>query len=842
MNIPELLAPAGSFEKLKIAVQCGADAVYLGYSSYSARAYAKNFSEEETKHAISFAHANKVKVYVAVNTILLNDEIGDFIEVITKLAEFGVDAFIVQDLAAVHLLRETIPEIPIHASTQMLIHNLEGVKQAEEWGIDRVILARETSLEDIKYIHQHSHIELETFVHGAQCVCYSGGCLFSSMEGGRSGNRGDCAQPCRKAYTLYDKSGRSYEAMGNHLLSPRDMDALLYLPDLIVAGVSSIKIEGRMKNEAYVAVATASYRWYLDQLKQENPVSHHELYEKQKKMASIFSRGGQFSSGFLMGDLGVDNMFFPTPKNLGIPLGNIISLDKEKVFVQLKEEVSLGDGYAVYDENYQAVAGGYVNQILDIDQQDIRKAQANQKVFIIMDTREVTKTHRIYKSYNHLLTKKILKYEHRTEKKALDFYMTVKLGKPIEVIVLTQDFEQINYTSDYIVEKSQGDGVNYIDIEGQLKRLGNTNYYLQQLELTLDDKVFVPKSVLNNLRREVIALLDEKVEVSDYEGEAVVISASDKKEKLFSVLDVIPPPVYYQKPIRFSVEVASLEQAEAAIESGCKRLILDMTPYRNHERLDEGDFAHLHKVCSDNDIDLTITWSRIANSDQVKGYEKKIRIIREIGIESILINNIGQIPLAKALGFEEWIAGIGLNITNDVAIKQLMESGFSYITLSPELSMDDMSAFSFIGNMKLSTVVYGDIPLMHTEYCALGSICGGKSKNRKKCSMPCLNNDFFLKMLDKNQEYKLITDETCRMHIYNGSSLDASNYIEDLKSLFLDEWLFLMKHKDAEGIKETLYRYGSLLEEGSLNANHSQRRAKNTGRLLEGVKRSHGEN
>ena len=257
----ELLSPVGDFECLKAAVQNGADAVYLGASSFSARAKATNFNSEELLEAIKYAKLRNVSVHLALNTLIKNEEFEDAVNLAINAYNLGVDAIIIQDLGLASYLLKNYPEITLHASTQMTVHNLAGVKQLEKMGFKRVVLSRELSLDDIKYIRENTSIELEVFIHGALCISYSGQCLLSSMIGGRSGNRGLCAQPCRLPYELYENDKILDKG---YLLSPRDNCSIEYLPELIKLGINSFKIEGRMKTPYYVGVVTRIYRKNID--------------------------------------------------------------------------------------------------------------------------------------------------------------------------------------------------------------------------------------------------------------------------------------------------------------------------------------------------------------------------------------------------------------------------------------------------------------------------------------------------------------------------------------------------------------------------------------------------
>ena len=262
----ELLAPAGSREALVAAVESGANAVYLAGNMFGARAYANNFDEEGMREAIAFAHQRNVLVHVTVNTIVDDQEIPQLVKYLRFLYEAGADAVLVQDLGVARIVRDNVPELPMHASTQMTVHNLDGVLALQNLGFSRVVLSRELSLAAIKEICDNCNVEIEVFVHGALCVCYSGQCLMSSVIGGRSGNRGRCAQPCRLPYTLVDAQDNDLlgDSAGKYLLSPRDMKGIDLLPQLIEAGVSSLKIEGRMKRPEYVAIVVGSYRHAID--------------------------------------------------------------------------------------------------------------------------------------------------------------------------------------------------------------------------------------------------------------------------------------------------------------------------------------------------------------------------------------------------------------------------------------------------------------------------------------------------------------------------------------------------------------------------------------------------
>ena len=307
----ELLSPAGDFECLKAAVQNGADAVYFGASSFSARAFAANFDDDILEKAITYAKLRGVKTNLALNTLIKNDEMNEAIEIAQKAYSYGIDAIIVQDLGLARYLIKHFPDLAIHASTQLSVHNLDGVLKLQEMGFSRVVLSRELSLQEIEHICKNSNVEIEVFVHGALCISYSGQCLFSSMIGGRSGNRGQCAQPCRLPYELISsdtditssklktQNDSSFHTIDKgYLLSPRDLCGLDYLPELIKAGVSCLKIEGRMKTPEYVATVTRIYRKYLDMALNSKFDKQIDISTDKHDLLQVFNRGG-FSNGHL---------------------------------------------------------------------------------------------------------------------------------------------------------------------------------------------------------------------------------------------------------------------------------------------------------------------------------------------------------------------------------------------------------------------------------------------------------------------------------------------------------------------------------------------------------------
>ena len=336
MKKPELLAPAGSMKAFYAAIEAGCDAVYIGGYSFGARAFSDNFSNEEIIECINYAHKYGVKVYVTVNTLIFENEVEIFLNYIDFLHQNNIDAIIVQDLGMFDLIRKTYPNLEIHISTQMHIHNLNGTLMMEKLGAKRVVLARETDFETLKQIKEKTNIELEVFVHGALCVSYSGQCLMSYLIGGRSGNRGKCAGTCRQMYSLVDETGKKYNK-DNYLLSMKDLNILENIGKLIDLGIDSFKIEGRMKRPEYVYLVVSIYRKAIDSYLKEKKINITE--EDIMNLYKIYNR--KFTKGYLF-EKNVINQY--RPNHLGINIGKVIKKDNHKIYIKLTDNLRKGDG------------------------------------------------------------------------------------------------------------------------------------------------------------------------------------------------------------------------------------------------------------------------------------------------------------------------------------------------------------------------------------------------------------------------------------------------------------------------------------------------------------------
>ncbi len=488
----ELLAPAGTWEALEAAVNAGADAVYLGGKAFGARAYASNFDREEMKKAVYFCHMHHVRLYVTVNTLVDDKELPELEDYLVFLHNVGVDGIIVQDMGVIRAAQKLVPGLPLHASTQMTVTNSAGVRFAAEHGIVRVVPARELSLTDLKKASD-TGLEIEAFIHGALCVCYSGQCLMSSLIGGRSGNRGRCAQPCRLPYTLVDKNGKDLLAgkdAGQYLLSPKDLNTLRVLPQMIDAGVVSYKIEGRMKRPEYVAVVVDAYRRAMDSYKR----GAYEVPEKDlANIEQIFNR--DFTTAYLEKRQGRLMMSDRRPNNRGVLIGrvqNIHAGDGLEFWVKVGGRVgTVVNGLRVNGAVVETAAAGTLAEI------DVPKGvRLNDRVFRTLDSELMAYAGQFYGEKN---------------KKRIPVTATViaHMGSPLTVMLTDADGNTGSGLTDFIAEPARKHALDEAAVRKQVDRLGTTEYKLEKLETEMDAGIMVPMSEINEARRKACEALDQ---------------------------------------------------------------------------------------------------------------------------------------------------------------------------------------------------------------------------------------------------------------------------------------------------------------------------------------------
>ena len=530
MKKPELLAPVGNMEALKAAVLAGCDAVYLGGKCFGARSFSKNFTSAEMIEAISYAHLYGVKVYVTMNTIIYESEVESFLEYVDFLYKNGADALIIQDIGMMDLVRKTYPDLELHASTQMHIHNLEGVKFVEELGLKRVVLARETPLSLIKKIKENTNIELEIFIQGALCVSYSGECLMSSLLNGRSGNRGTCSQCCRMPYDL-EINGKIVN-QEKYVLSPKDLLGIYNLASLLEIGVDSLKIEGRMKRKEYVYVVTKLYRKAIDSYFEKGRIEIEE--EEIEDVKKIFNRG--FTKGFLNNEKSENWIGEMRPNHMGIPIGKVVKVEKNFVTVKLAHSVNQEDGIRILGEcdtglilnkmykNKKLVNVAHPNEEISFYVKDIVEEGAT--VLLTTDSKQMDIIHK--------------KLEQGKRKVWIEGHLVCREG--ILSLTVRDEVNQVYVISSFLPEKAKKSPTTQERILEQIQKTGSTVFAFSNLTYEMDENLFVSIQALNELRRDVLHQLEEKrMYVIPYRKEEYtreVPSFHEKKGNVFYIHSV----------------------------------------------------------------------------------------------------------------------------------------------------------------------------------------------------------------------------------------------------------------------------------------------------------------
>ena len=771
MRDVELLAPVGSFEALKAAVQNGANAVYLGGKDFGARASANNFDRDELKEAVKYAHIRGVQVFVTTNTLRKENEIEDFLEYAKFLYDIDVDAIILQDIGMARLIKRELPDFELHASTQMVAHSLEDVKYLESVGFDRVVLAREVTVEEIKYICDNCKADIEVFVHGALCVCYSGQCLMSSMIGNRSGNRGRCAQPCRQRYELIDVyTGEVVNSNGDYLLSPRDLNAIEEIDKVIDAGVHSLKIEGRMKRPEYVATVIDGYRKTIDEYLATNKLNVSD--ETINDLYTIFNR--KFTKGLLLGDVGKDMMNSQLPNNQGLYVGTVVDYNKKakRLKIKLANTLKKGDGInlgggtigrIIKNGNIETI--GYKGETIEID--FVGEARKGQIVFKTSDSELMDRVQATFTQDKEFV------------KNIIDAKITIKLGQKPILTLKDRHSNEATIEGDKIVEEAMKVALSKEKVETQLRKLGNTPYELDLLEIELDDNVSLPISLLNQMRRDCIELLDK---------ERVSIKNRKYKNKTVKY-----KPVLYNrnKQQGISVKVKNLEQLESALECGVDRIYYEDT----------------------NTIDKAMSLAMKYNKKVIYSAPRIIRNkeynhlakANNAGVESVQVGNYGSIDYFKdkKLNIDYY-----LNAFNSETINYYKEIGADTLCISQELNINEIKETIKYTDINIESVVYGYTPLMITEYCPMGVIVRDCKKDKRvaKCkeSIYALRNS-------KGDEFRVSQDIFCRSTIYNSNVTCMLDNLYELHEIGINVLRLDFTLEDKGTVKEVIEAYQEVL-------------------------------
>ena len=777
----ELLSPAGDFECLISAVQNGADAVYFGAEKFNARMNGINFAGDELKKAIEYAKLRNVKTYLTLNTLIKNDEFEDAIELLKYAYECGIDGVIMQDLGLARYAIKNFPDMEIHASTQMTVHNVAGVQELKKLGFKRVVLSRELNINEIKDIYEKTKMDLEIFIHGALCISYSGQCLMSSIIGQRSGNRGKCAGTCRLPYELIDKNDNKLLDKG-YLLSSKDVCTLDILPKIIETGAMSFKIEGRMKTPEYVGIVTSVYRKYIDLALSDK---EYIVDENDKKLLmQVFNRGG-FSTGYLDGKLGKDMMYTRQPNHMGIKLGRVLSYNPQKghIKVKLDEDIILGDSIKINESSCKT------SELMK-ENNNIKNAKKGDIVTIGRIKGKIKPGDFVYKTVSINIENEIKQIcAKENVKRKVNCNIEIEIDKPLKLNIIDLNTKKEVEILGSAVQEARTQEISDERIKEQLSKTGGTVFEINNIKITKSKNAFVTIKEINELRRNALIELEQKIlETFKRKIKRVYIEENTENKKVSRTKVSL-----LLNNIKEKFNYNNLEEVDR-IYIPVNEIVLT----KNKEILKEVS----SKVAT------YIYMPSILRDEHKKIIYKKIdEIIKEYNIKGFVISNLSQIDEFSKYKLE-LIGNYTLNLFNNNTAKELEELGISLVIVSPELNKEEIKKINIKQNKEV--IVYGRLPLMTSEYCPIGTF--------KKCDGLCTKGNYVLK--DRmNFEFPIKNNRlNCNTTIYNSKitsikweDLNIDSIRIDILDKNIEEINQIIKtHKKNQRLEGQNYTNGNL--------------------------------
>ncbi len=815
----ELLSPAGDWDCLRAAVANGADAVYFGLKDFSARHRAVNFSLEELDDVVAFLHGANVRAYVTCNTLIFSDELAELARLIEGIATAGADAMIVQDLGLARLARAVAGELPLHASTQMTLTDWRSVALAEELGISRVILARELSIAEIESIAQRCTISVEVFVHGALCVAYSGQCLTSEALGGRSANRGQCAQACRLPYDLVVDGQVRPLADQKYLLSPLDLASHDLVEPLVRAGVACLKIEGRLKTPEYVAATTSVYRRALDAALAAQPF--HASRRQRLDLQQGFSRG--FSTGFLEG--ANHQVLAPArfPKSRGVRVGTVVERRRDGLVIELAAEhqqasdhldvLKPGDGIVLDEGHPEALECG--GRVLAVESwtraaMDGCPRQPD-RIWVELlissnDLAQVSPGALVWKTDDPGFRKRMRQSFARVvpcRRTRLQFHLAGRVGEPLVVTVRDDSGRTATRQWPGPLCRAIRHPLDEAVATSQLGRLGETPYELGGVTLDFSESVIVPLGVLNRLRRELVEELSQQDRATTTGRRIDKQALCRLRSTTFSTPAVETAAAISSK---LNVLVRTWEQLEAVLAwkppatlAGPPLVYCDFEDVRRYHDAVLAAHAAGRKI--------GVSTLRIAKPHE----EGLLRSIDRCGADAILIRSLGAVHYLRGLASGRPLVGdFSLNVTNELTADLIVQWGLARITPSYDLSWEQFQAFARrMPGPLLEAVVHQHLPMFHMEHCVFAATLSS-GKDWRDCGRPCDRHKVELR--DRaGANFPLAADTGCRNTVYNALPQSAMEYLPRMQSLGLSSFRVELLRESAAEVPDILDRYARVL-------------------------------
>lgn len=809
---PELLAPAGDWDCVRAAVENGANAIYFGLDcGFNARARAANFDPDELPELMDFMHRRGVKGYVTLNTLTFPSEL-ELVESLTrKIAETGVDAVLVQDIGLARLIRATCPDLPIHASTQMTLTSAECIDVAAELGIERVVLARELSVREISSINTQTNMPLEAFVHGALCVAYSGQCLTSESLGGRSANRGQCAQACRLPYDLICDGDDVDLGDMKYLLSPQDLAAYALIPDLMEAGICSLKIEGRLKQPEYVANITRHYDEAITSAVNGQLIQLSE--QTVREMELSFSRG--FSPGWFEG---CDHkMLVPglSSAKRGVFLGEVKSVQGSSVIVQLASPVAAGDG-VVFDgdrandqeqggrifhvtRNGQRLTGSVSSGLVDLEFGNG-----------VLNLDQLWTGQHVWKTDDPQLTKKLRQTfsTGRPQRRVpLDLTITAATSEPLRIEGVSDNGATCRVTSDAPLEEARRHPLTADVLQEQLSRLGKTVFELRNMDATITGSPMIPLSVLGGLRREMVTQLESSstsratrriAETSALSALRATLPSRSTSEACSSSENSDVDTALPDRSPELRVLCRSLSQLQNVLDAGISSVMVDFQDIREYREAVEA--AHTASA------EIFIATPRIQKPGEM-GIFKALERHRADGI---LVRNLAGLRFYTEAGLRV-VADFSLNIANDLTAQYLIDQGAERVTASYDLNREQLlDLVEATPPSWLEVVIHQHMPMFHMEHCVFCAVLS-PGTNKHNCGRPC--DDHVVQLRDRiGMEHPLTADVGCRNTLFNAVPQSAAEATPQLLKAGVRDFRIEILNSSPAEIHSTINLYRRLLD------------------------------
>ena len=823
MRNVEILAPAGSLEGLKAAINAGCDALYIGGSSFGARAYANNLDTEAMKYAIDYTHVHGKRLYLTVNTLLKNAELkNELYEYLSIYYKHGIDAAIVQDVGVLHFIHENFPNMELHASTQMTLTMAQGANELKEYGVTRLVPSRELSLEEIRAIRQDTDLEIESFVHGALCYCYSGQCLMSSMIGGRSGNRGRCAQTCRMPYKV-KKNGRVMSSpAGSYVLSPKDICTIEIIPELVEAGIDSFKIEGRMKRPEYAAGVTYAYRKYLDyyqthgkeKFKEFANLKNKEYKKDMDMLKDLYNRGG-FSLGYYVTHNGKSMMSMNRPNHSGVLVGEVVKVKGIRATIKLKEDVNPQDVLEFRNDNqglyeFTLKEGSKAGTVIESNFQKGSGILVGQQV---------------YRTKNAMILDQLDQAFCMEEKKEeITGVLNATIGQPLSLTLQHKGIE-LTLCSD-VVEAAKNQPTSEDKIRTQLNKTNETPYRFQTLDIQGDENIFIPNVKLNELRRNALEELTKKI-TEEYRRELTVDNSVDKNNSngINNSNDrnihksVQDNNIEEQKKQDHNQRELSKTNLVICIHEAHQLEVVLQYPEVTSIYVDMNciDFSQIHSFgtrIQQQNKKFYLVMPHVFRKETCEIFEQNIEDLLDSTVDGYIIRNIEEyaflnkfLKLQKDNGQKkELILDYNVYTMNEEAKKFWREKGIDHYTTSVELNVSEIKE---LGCSDSDFMVYGRIPVMVSAQCIVKNALSECERYKNQPLGEYENEQDSLQLIDRFQKNFVVKNlcKYCYNTIYNSDCLSLIQNMDEILALQPRNLRLDFTFEKTSEMKETIEGY-----------------------------------